>query len=66
MDELVLISARLPLQDIQELFDEAFESDSDSIDIMRIAVVGNDCGDGCEQANRGGNQGFRNTGRNCC
>src|SRR5438128_5305940 len=42
------------LQDVGELVAEALEADGDAVDVAREAVVGDDRGDGREQADRGG------------
>src|SRR5690606_39066930 len=54
--------SRLTLQDVREFFDEGFEAYGQTIDVMRIAVVGYDCRNSCKQADSGGYQRFGNAG----
>src|SRR5206468_2129472 len=48
--------AQVALQDVGELLDEGLHVDGDSVDVARIAVVGDYRGDGREQAQRGGDR----------
>src|SRR6201996_2045446 len=48
----------LALQDVREFFDESLEADCQTVDIVRVAVVGNHGRNRGEQADRGGGQRF--------
>src|SRR5262249_13402845 len=52
---------RLALEDVGELLHEALEADREAVDVVREAVVGDDRGYRGEQADRGGDQGFRDS-----
>src|SRR5437870_2832462 len=53
----------LTLQDVGELFHEALEAHGEAIDVVGEAVVGDHCGYGREQADRGRDQGLGDPGR---
>src|SRR5581483_6791380 len=54
---------RLALQDVRELFDECLEADREAIDVVGVAVIGDDGRDRREQADSRGRQGFGDAGR---
>src|SRR4051812_33215066 len=56
--------ADVALQDVRELLDEGLELDRDAVDVAREAVVGDHRGYRGEQADRGGDERFRDAGRN--
>src|SRR5215831_3530716 len=51
-----VVSLTLSLQDVRELLDEGLEAGSQSIDIVGVAVVGDDSGDRREKPDRGCDQ----------
>src|ERR1700759_5465169 len=48
----------LTLQNVRELFDESLEADRQTVDVVRVAVIGNHGRNRGEQADRGGGQRF--------
>src|SRR5690554_6238355 len=61
----VPMSVHLALQDIQKLVDEAVEAQRQAVDLVRIAVVGDNRRNGGEQADGGGNERLGDPGRHC-
>ena len=53
----------LALQDVRELFDERLVAHREPVDVVRVAVVGDDRGNGGEQADGGGDQRLGDAGR---
>src|SRR5271166_6643962 len=55
IDELRIVpamSARLPQEDVRELFDEALEAYCEAVGLVHVAVVGNDGGNRRKQPDR--------------
>lgn len=54
----------LALENVEELFAEAFEADREAADAVVVVVVGGDRRDGGEEADGGGDQCFGDAGSN--